>query len=156
MLLGPLKTKHCVTITLMFLYQSLIHSMKKKMFLSSSFFIYSNFFDMPSINKWTTTNWTTCPFSCHLFTDTEIPIQLPQSPSPPPIQPQTHQQHRAVQEHQQTTHQLSNGPPPQHRPLLHGLLSGTHLSQASYHRGYSSSSTGKRLFQQSYIFRTKF
>ncbi|CRL08396.1 CLUMA_CG021427, isoform A [Clunio marinus] len=79
-----------------------------------------------------------------IFTNyTEIPTHLPQSPSPPPIQQQqAHQPHRTIQEHQQPTHQHSNGPPLQHRPLLHGLLSGTHLSQASYHRGYSSSSTG--------------
>ncbi|KAG5678078.1 hypothetical protein PVAND_007780 [Polypedilum vanderplanki] len=81
---------------------------------------------------------------------TEIPCQLPQShsPSPPPPQQIAHQQaHRIVQElqqqqQQQQPHPLQNGPPPQHRPLLHGLLSGTHISQASYHRGYSSSSTG--------------
>lgn len=95
-------------------------------------------FDMPSMN-----NWDSCLVLRLSFADTEIPIQLPQSPSPPPIQQQAHQPHRNVQEHQQPTHQHSNGPPPNHRPLLHGLLSGTHLSQGSYHRGYSSSSTGK-------------
>lgn len=82
------------------------------------------------------------------FTDTEIPSQLPisQSPSPPPPQQIAHQQaHRIVQElqqqQQQQPHGLQNGQQHQHRPLLHGLLSGTHISQP-YHRGYSSSSTG--------------
>lgn len=87
-----------------------------------------------------------------LFADTEIPI-LPQTPSPPPQQHQqqpAHQQHRNVQELQQQTHQQqhpqNNGQQQQqHRPLLHGLLSGTHIPQANYHRGYSSSSTGKFL-----------
>jgi len=84
-----------------------------------------------------------------LFADTEIPSQLPisQSPSPPPPQQIAHQQaHRIVQElqqqqQQQQPHGLQNGQQHQHRPLLHGLLSGTHISQP-YHRGYSSSSTG--------------
>ncbi|CAH1713380.1 unnamed protein product [Chironomus riparius] len=90
-------------------------------------------------------------FGITLIKDTEIPSQLPisQSPSPPPPQQIAHQQaHRIVQElqqqqqqQQQQPHGLQNGQQHQHRPLLHGLLSGTHISQ-SYHRGYSSSSTG--------------
>lgn len=66
--------------------------------------------------------------------DTEIPI-LPQSPSPPPQQP--------AQQHRSTTQQQVQNAQQQHRPLLHGLLSGTHIPQAPYHRGYSSSSTGQ-------------
>lgn len=91
-----------------------------------------------------------------VIADTEIPI-LPQTPSPPPQQQQqqpAHQQHRNVQELQQQTHQQQQQQHPQnngqqqqqqHRPLLHGLLSGTHIPQANYHRGYSSSSTGNFL-----------
>ncbi|KFB53042.1 AGAP007327-PA-like protein [Anopheles sinensis] len=70
--------------------------------------------------------------------DTEIPI-LPQSPSPPP------QQRSSLSgQSQQASSLLASTlqPSQQHRPLLHGLLSGTHLPQGPYHRGYSTSSTG--------------
>ncbi|EDO64604.1 AGAP007327-PB [Anopheles gambiae str. PEST] len=71
--------------------------------------------------------------------DTEIPI-LPQSPSPPPQQRSS----LAGGQSQQTASLLASTlqPSQQHRPLLHGLLSGTHLPQGPYHRGYSTSSTG--------------
>lgn len=98
-----------------------------------------------------------CLFIYFIIADTEIPI-LPQTPSPPPQQLQqqpAHQQHRNVQELQQQTHQQqhpqNNGQQQQHRPLLHGLLSGTHIPQANYHRGYSSSSTGKFLSLNKYL-----
>uniref|UniRef100_A0A182MCQ6 Uncharacterized protein n=1 Tax=Anopheles culicifacies TaxID=139723 RepID=A0A182MCQ6_9DIPT len=70
--------------------------------------------------------------------DTEIPI-LPQSPSPPPQQRSS----LAGGQSQQTASLLASTlqPSQQHRPLLHGLLSGTHISQGPYHRGYSTSST---------------
>uniref|UniRef100_A0A182V9G3 Uncharacterized protein n=1 Tax=Anopheles merus TaxID=30066 RepID=A0A182V9G3_ANOME len=70
--------------------------------------------------------------------DTEIPI-LPQSPSPPPQQRSS----LAGGQSQQTASLLASTlqPSQQHRPLLHGLLSGTHLPQGPYHRGYSTSST---------------
>ncbi|XP_049297705.1 ecdysone-induced protein 74EF isoform X2 [Anopheles funestus] len=71
--------------------------------------------------------------------DTEIPI-LPQSPSPPPQQRSS----LAGGQSQQTASLLASTlqPSQQHRPLLHGLLSGTHIPQGPYHRGYSTSSTG--------------
>lgn len=91
-------------------------------------------------------------FHCFVLVDTEIPI-LPQSPSPPPehkYQPQPHQQqqHRTTSNtQQQQSSTSSNGSQLQARPLLHGLLSGTHIPNTPYHhhRGYSTSSTGKNL-----------
>ncbi|XP_052894009.1 ecdysone-induced protein 74EF [Anopheles moucheti] len=73
------------------------------------------------------------------YLDTEIPI-LPQSPSPPPQQRSS----LAGGQSQQTASLLASTlqPSQQHRPLLHGLLSGTHIPQGPYHRGYSTSSTG--------------
>uniref|UniRef100_A0A182JMH8 Uncharacterized protein n=1 Tax=Anopheles atroparvus TaxID=41427 RepID=A0A182JMH8_ANOAO len=75
--------------------------------------------------------------SAQRLMDTEIPI-LPQSPSPPP------QQRSSLSgQSQQASSLLASTlqPSQQHRPLLHGLLSGTHLPQGPYHRGYSTSST---------------
>ncbi|XP_063702176.1 ecdysone-induced protein 74EF-like isoform X4 [Culicoides brevitarsis] len=80
---------------------------------------------------------------------TEIPI-LPQSPSPSPPdhkynqhQQQAQQQHRTSNNSQQQQ-SSTNGSQMQARPLLHGLLSGTHIPNTPYHhhRGYSTSSTG--------------
>ncbi|XP_053674761.1 ecdysone-induced protein 74EF [Anopheles nili] len=72
------------------------------------------------------------------YLDTEIPI-LPQSPSPPP-----QQRSSLAGQTQQAAGLLATTlqPSQQHRPLLHGLLSGTHIPQGPYHRGYSTSSTG--------------
>uniref|UniRef100_A0A8W7P5H4 Uncharacterized protein n=1 Tax=Anopheles coluzzii TaxID=1518534 RepID=A0A8W7P5H4_ANOCL len=77
-------------------------------------------------------------FASSFTVDTEIPI-LPQSPSPPPQQRSS----LAGGQSQQTASLLASTlqPSQQHRPLLHGLLSGTHLPQGPYHRGYSTSST---------------
>ncbi|XP_055528890.1 ecdysone-induced protein 74EF-like isoform X2 [Wyeomyia smithii] len=87
------------------------------------------------------------------YLDTELPLP-PQTPSPPPQQrlsSQTHLHHHhhssSGNHHQQTAGSLLasslSQSTQQHRPLLHGLLSGTHIPQAPYHsRGYSTSSTG--------------
>ncbi|XP_062540467.1 ecdysone-induced protein 74EF-like isoform X2 [Armigeres subalbatus] len=84
------------------------------------------------------------------YLDTEIPLP-PQTPSPPPQQRSSSQSHHLLH-HGSSHHQQSSSSllasslsqtSQQHRPLLHGLLSGTHISQAPYHsRGYSTSSTG--------------
>ncbi|XP_058831441.1 ecdysone-induced protein 74EF-like [Topomyia yanbarensis] len=95
------------------------------------------------------------------YLDTELPLP-PQTPSPPPQQrlsSQTHLHHHHHHHHSSSSssgssshHQQSPGSllasslsqsSQQHRPLLHGLLSGTHIPQVPYHsRGYSTSSTG--------------
>ncbi|EAT48190.1 AAEL000741-PA [Aedes aegypti] len=84
------------------------------------------------------------------YLDTEIPLP-PQTPSPPPQQRSSSQSHSLLHHgsshHQQTSSSLLasslSQSSQQYRPLLHGLLSGTHISQAPYHsRGYSTSSTG--------------
>ncbi|KAL9701637.1 hypothetical protein quinque_005078 [Culex quinquefasciatus] len=93
------------------------------------------------------------------YLDTEIPLP-PQTPSPPPQQRSSahhhnhhhhhsHLHHSNGGHHQQSSSSsllatsLSQQSTQQHRPLLHGLLSGTHIPQAPYHsRGYSTSSTG--------------
>ncbi|XP_058458030.1 ecdysone-induced protein 74EF isoform X3 [Malaya genurostris] len=92
--------------------------------------------------------------------DTELPLP-PQTPSPPPQQRLSSQAHLHHHLHHHSSsngssgshHQQSSGSllasslsqsSQQHRPLLHGLLSGTHIPQAPYHsRGYSTSSTEK-------------
>lgn len=100
--------------------------------------------------------------------DTEIPLP-PQTPSPPPqLRSSAHHHHSHLHHSNGSTSNNSNGGhhqqssnggngsssllatslsqqsgTQQHRPLLHGLLSGTHIPQAPYHsRGYSTSSTG--------------